>query len=66
LVDGLGFLRRLRTYDAQRDTSSPSSRRDISWTTRCHPSLELGAELKFAAWLEDPSASRAPLLKVTH
>jgi DNA-binding response OmpR family regulator len=68
LVDGLGFLRRLRTYDAQRATPVAIVTGDYFLDDKVSSELrELGAELKFKPlWLEDLVGLARNLLKVTH
>src|SRR5262249_20217422 len=55
LVDGLGFLRRLRAHDRQRDTPVAIVTGDYFLDDTVSSELrELGAELKFKPlWLED-------------
>ena len=55
LVDGLGFLRRLRAHDEQRDTPVAIVTGDYFLDDQVSAELrELGAELKFKPlWLED-------------
>jgi two-component system response regulator PrrA len=68
LVDGLGFLRRLRTRDAQRDTPVAIVTGDYFLDDSVSTELQqLGAELKFKPlWLEDLVGLARTLLKVTH
>jgi two-component system, OmpR family, response regulator PrrA len=68
LVDGLGFLRRLRAHDAQRDTPVAIVTGDYFLDDTVSSELrELGAELKFKPlWLEDLVGLARTLLKVTH
>ena len=70
LVDGLGFLRRLRSQDSQRLTPTPVAivtgdyflDDDVASELRA-----LGAELRFKPlWLEDLVGLARNLLKVTH
>src|SRR5258706_1342148 len=68
LVDGLGFLRRLRAHDDQRETPvaivTGEYFLDDSVSNELH---ELGAELRFKPlWLEDLVGLARNLLKVTH
>jgi DNA-binding response OmpR family regulator len=68
LVDGLGFLRRLRAFDDQRNTPVAIVTGDYflddAVSTELH---ELGAELRFKPlWLEDLVGLARNLLKVTH
>ena len=55
LVDGLGFLRRLRSFDGQRDTPVAIVTGDYFLDDMVSNELkQLGAELKFKPmWLED-------------
>ena len=67
-VDGLGFLRRLRSGDDHRATPVAIVTGDYflddSVSTEVH---ELGAELRFKPlWLEDLVGLARTLLKVTH
>lgn len=68
LVDGLGFLRRLRSRDAQRDTPVAVVTGDYFLDDTVSSELrELGAELKYKPlWLEDLVGLARTLLKVTH
>jgi DNA-binding response OmpR family regulator len=68
LVDGLGFLRRLRAFEAQRDTPVAIVTGDYFLDERVSSELhQLGAELKFKPlWLEDLVSLARTLLKVTH
>jgi DNA-binding response OmpR family regulator len=68
LVDGLGFLRRLRACDAQRNTPVAIVTGDYFLDDSVSTELqELGAELKFKPlWLEDLVGLARTLLKVTH
>ena len=68
LVDGLGFLRRLRARDAQRDTPVAIVTGDYFLDDSVSTELQkLGAELKFKPlWLEDLVGLARTLLKVTH
>ena len=68
LVDGLGFLRRLRSYDTQRQTPVAIVTGDYFLDERVSSELHaLGAELKFKPlWLEDLVSLARDLLKVTH
>ena len=69
LVDGLGFLRRLRAHDDQRDTPVAIVTGDYFLDDGVASELRrLGAELKFKPlWLEDlVSLARDLLLKVSH
>ena len=68
LVDGLGFLRRLRAFEAQRDTPVAIVTGDYFLDERISSELhQLGAELKFKPlWLEDLVSLARTLLKVTH
>ena len=68
LVDGLGFLRRLRTHHDQRDTPVAIVTGDYFLDDKVSTELrELGAELKFKPlWLEDLVGLARNLLKVTH
>jgi two-component system, OmpR family, response regulator PrrA len=68
LVDGLGFLRRLRAHEHQRTTPVAIVTGDYfldeAVSTELH---ELGAELRFKPlWLEDLVGLARNLLKVTH
>jgi two-component system response regulator PrrA len=68
LVDGLGFLRRLRAHDGQRDTPVAIVTGDYFLDDKVSSELrELGAELKFKPlWLEDLVGLARDLLGVTH
>jgi DNA-binding response OmpR family regulator len=68
LVDGLGFLRRLRSRPAQRDTPVAIVTGDYFLNDDVSTELRrLGAELKFKPlWLEDLVGLARHLLKVTH
>jgi two-component system, OmpR family, response regulator PrrA len=68
LVDGLGFLRRLRMRDEQRDTPVAIVTGDYFLDDQVSAELrELGAELKFKPlWLEDLVGLARHLLQVTH
>jgi two-component system response regulator PrrA len=68
LVDGLGFLRRLRAHDEQRDTPVAIVTGDYFLDDKVSSELrELGAELKFKPlWLEDLVGLARDLLGVTH
>jgi two-component system response regulator PrrA len=68
LVDGLGFLRRLREQSNQRDTPVAIVTGDYFLDDSVSAELrELGAELKFKPlWLEDLVGLARTLLKVTH
>lgn len=68
LVDGLGFLRRLRQRDDQRDTPVAIVTGDYFLEDSISVELrQLGAELKFKPmWLEDLLGLARTLLKVTH
>jgi DNA-binding response OmpR family regulator len=68
LVDGLGFLRRLRALDDQRDTPVAIVTGDYFLDDSVLAELrELGAELQFKPlWLEDLVGLARTLLKVTH
>ena len=68
LVDGLGFLRRLRAHDHQRDTPVAIVTGDYFLDDSVSNELqELGAELRFKPlWLEDLVGLARNLLKVTH
>jgi two-component system response regulator PrrA len=67
LVDGLGFLRRLRARDEQRDTPVAIVTGDYFLDDQVSAELrELGAELKFKPlWLEDLVGLARHLLPVT-
>jgi DNA-binding response OmpR family regulator len=68
LVDGLGFLRRLRARDSQRETPVAIVTGDYFLEDEVSDELRaLGAELRFKPlWLEDPVGLARNLLKVTH
>ena len=68
LVDGLGFLRRLRAHDDQRETPVAIVTGDYFLDESVSTELrELGAELRFKPlWLEDLVGLARNLLKVTH
>jgi two-component system response regulator PrrA len=68
LVDGLGFLRRLRAHAAQRNTPVAIVTGDYFLDDSVSSELhQLGAELKFKPlWLEDLVGLARTLLKVTH
>jgi len=68
LVDGLGFLRRLRSQDDQRSTPVAIVTGDYFLEDAVANELrELGAELRFKPlWLEDLVGLAHNLLKVTH
>jgi DNA-binding response OmpR family regulator len=68
LVDGLGFLRRLRAHDDQRETPVAIVTGDYFLDDSVSNELqELGAELRFKPlWLEDLVRLAHNLLKVTH
>ena len=68
LVDGLGFLRRLRARDDHRDTPVAIVTGDYFLDDAVSTELrELGAELRFKPlWLEDLVGLARNLLKVTH
>ncbi len=68
LVDGLGFLRRLRAHDDQRDIPVAIVTGDYFLDDAVSNELqELGAELRFKPlWLEDLVGLARNLLKVTH
>ena len=68
MVDGLGFLRRLRARDEQRDTPVAIVTGDYFLDDQVSAELrELGAELKFKPlWLEDLVGLARHLLQVTH
>ena len=68
LVDGLGFLRRLRSQDHQRSTPVAIVTGDYFLEDSVANELrELGAELRFKPlWLEDLVGLAHNLLKVTH
>ena len=68
LVDGLGFLRRLRAQDEQRQTPVAIVTGDYFLDDNVSAEIrQLGAELKFKPlWLEDLVGLARTLLKVTH
>ena len=68
LIDGLGFLRRLRTKDEQRATPVAIVTGDYFLDDATSNELrELGAELRFKPlWLEDLVGLARNLLKVTN
>ena len=68
MIDGLGFLRRLRARDDQRDTPVAIVTGDYFLDDSVLTELrELGAELQFKPlWLEDLVGLARTLLKVTH
>jgi two-component system, OmpR family, response regulator MprA len=68
LVDGLGFLRRLRAQDKQRQTPVAIVTGDYFLDDNVSAEIrQLGAELKFKPlWLEDLVGLARTLLKVTH
>jgi len=68
LLDGLGFLRRLRASNQQRDTPVAIVTGDYFLDESVSTELrQLGAELKFKPmWLEDLVGLARTLLKVTH
>jgi two-component system response regulator PrrA len=68
LVDGLGFLRRLRSYDHQRRIPVAIVTGDYFLDDAVSNELqELGAELRFKPlWLDDLVRLARNLLKVTH
>jgi DNA-binding response OmpR family regulator len=68
LVDGLGFLRRLRSHEDQRGTPVAIVTGDYFLDDSVANELrELGAELRFKPmWLEDLVGLARTLLKVTH
>src|SRR5437868_1145765 len=68
LVDGLGFLRRLRQNDTHRSTPVAIVTGDYFLEDAISTELrELGAELRFKPlWLEDLVGLARNLLKVTH
>jgi DNA-binding response OmpR family regulator len=68
LIDGLGFLRRLRAHDDQRGTPVAIVTGDYFLEDAVSTELrELGAELRFKPlWLEDLVGLARNLLKVTH
>ena len=68
LVDGLGFLRRLRAHDDHRSTPVAIVTGDYFLDDSVSNELqELGAELRFKPlWLDDLVGLARKLLKVTH
>jgi two-component system OmpR family response regulator len=68
LVDGLGFLRRLRAHDDQRGVPVAIVTGDYFLEDSVSNELQqLGAELRFKPlWLEDLVGLARNLLKVTH
>jgi DNA-binding response OmpR family regulator len=68
LLDGLGFLRRLRSTDNQRRTPVAIVTGDYFLDDAVSSELkQLGAELKYKPlWLEDLVGLARTLLKVTH
>src|SRR3954469_25013608 len=68
LVDGLGFLRRLRKHESHRSTPVAIVTGDYFLEDEISDELrELGAELRFKPlWLEDLVGLARNLLKVTH
>jgi DNA-binding response OmpR family regulator len=68
LVDGLGFLRRLRSHDEQRLVPVAIVTGDYFLDDSVSTELrELGAELRFKPlWLEDLVGLARNLLRVTH
>lgn len=68
LIDGLGFLRRLRSQDDQRATPVAIVTGDYFLEDSVANELrELGAELRFKPlWLEDLVGLARNLLRVTH
>jgi two-component system, OmpR family, response regulator PrrA len=68
LIDGLGFLRRLRARDDQRETPVAIVTGDYFLDDSVSTELrELGAELRFKPlWLADLVSLAQNLLKVTH
>ena len=68
LVDGLGFLRRLRKQDHQRGTPVAIVTGDYFLDDTVSAEIQqLGAELKFKPlWLDDLVGLARTLLKVTH
>jgi DNA-binding response OmpR family regulator len=68
LVDGLGFLRRLRSRETQRSTPVAIVTGDYFLDDTVSSELrELGAELKYKPlWLDDLVGLARMLLKVTH
>ena len=67
LIDGLGFLRRLRAFDDQRQTPVAIVTGDYFLDDSVSNELrDLGAELRFKPlWLEDLVGLARTLLKVT-
>ena len=68
LIDGLGFLRRLRAHETPRTTPVAIVTGDYFLDDSVSNELrELGAELRFKPlWLEDLVGLARNLLKVTH
>jgi two-component system, OmpR family, response regulator PrrA len=68
LMDGLGFLRRLREHDGHKQTPVAIVTGDYFLDDAVSNELrELGAELRFKPlWLEDLVGLARNLLKVTH
>jgi DNA-binding response OmpR family regulator len=68
LMDGLGFLRRLREHDQQHLTPVAIVTGDYFLDDKVSAELrELGAELRFKPmWLEDLVGLARDLIKVTH
>ena len=68
LVDGLGFLRRLREIESSRDTPVAIVTGDYFLEDEISAEVRaLGAELRFKPlWLEDLVGLARNLLKVTH
>jgi len=68
LIDGLGFLKRLRASEAHRSTPVAVVTGDYSLDEQLSTELrQLGAELKFKPlWIEDLISLAHTLLKVTH
>ena len=68
LMDGLGFLRRLRAFDEHRNVPVAIVTGDYFMDDRVSSELKLlGAELKFKPlWLEDLVGLARTLLRVTH
>ena len=68
LLDGLGFLRRLRQYDVHRRTPVAIVTGDYFLDDAISAELrDLGAEVRFKPmWLEDLVGLARTLLKVTH
>jgi len=68
LIDGLGFLRRLRAHDDQRTTPVAIVTGDYFLDDSVANELqELGAEVRFKPlWLEDLVGLARTLLRVTH